>query len=69
MHKGSFHCRTKFMFVVAGVPFDSGMSSRNPTTARWLNSSILGENFRERICEDTVQQCCLRYSCFASDTP
>jgi hypothetical protein len=55
MPKGSFHCRTKFMFVVAGMPFDSRMCSRNPTTARRPHSTVLGKNFRERICELATQ--------------
>jgi hypothetical protein len=55
MRKGNLNCRTKFMFVVARVPFYGRMCPRNPTTAGRANSSILGENFRQRVRELATQ--------------
>jgi len=43
------------MFVVAWMPFDGSMCSRNPTAAHGADGSILGENFRQCVCELAAQ--------------
>jgi hypothetical protein len=43
------------MFVVARVPFDGGVRSRNPTSAHGADGGILGENFRQSVREFAAQ--------------